>query len=627
MFGILDRSAFPEKYIFDLSEFEKTKCLGSGSFGDVIQIQNTKTKEIFAAKILKSNEIDEQTKKMINREIGIMMRIHHHAFVQFYGYSKTDLDGNNNVTIIMSYEEGGSLDKYLQKAKNGMADHNFDNTAIQKILIGIAYGMMYLHQHRIIHRDLKPGNILLDKNLHPHISDFGLSKYISNGTSQKNTYNKGTPIYMAPEVLSSQKYGGKADVYSFSLLMFEMLTFKTPYENLDMTYLQLANKVTSENFRPEFPFQIKDSLKQLIEQCWDKDPSKRPTFEEIFNKLAFSCEESVYDVFEEDGEYKYYLDGVNVDEVRDYALEISKPENSLRENYEILTEKLNNDERLINKLQQDINQLKGKEKLISKLQQITNDQKSKIESLETKNKSLEAKIKSLEVKNKSLKTEIKSLKATNIATNESIDELQNAKKEITNQIDLLRNNTIKHNEVKLLKICRYTNNKNQEGIINFFNENIAISSGSVYNNSLKNIRIYNNDCFQNYSPKMHFLYPVKESDCFIEFDCGPLFRIDLYSYLIKSNEQGQYKDNHPKSWRIECSNDKKNWLCIDKRENDDRLNGINFQCNFECTQINHNNDQFKCRYIRYIQEDSWYSKYCINISFFELFGDIYELYI
>ena len=82
--------------------------------------------------------------------------------------------------------------------------------------------MMHLHHNHIIHRDLKPGNILLDEQLNPHIIDFGLSKIYQKDHSQSQTQSYGTSIYMAPEVIRGDPYNGKADVYSFSILMFEI---------------------------------------------------------------------------------------------------------------------------------------------------------------------------------------------------------------------------------------------------------------------------------------------------------------------------------------------------------------------------------------------------------------------
>ena len=189
----------------------------------------------------------------------------------------------------MELAKRGSLAEAILKSKKSTADIDYDNTAKQIILVGIARGMMYLYQHHIIHRDLKPDNILLDQYLHPLITDFGLSKIYDPGYSISQSQTCGTSIYMAPEIISGNRYSGKADVYSFGILMYEVITELVPYplfqEKGKLTIYQFNEKVIKENYRPQFTFSIKPSLKNLVERCWSKDPNERPTFEEIFKKL------------------------------------------------------------------------------------------------------------------------------------------------------------------------------------------------------------------------------------------------------------------------------------------------------------------------------------------------------
>lgn len=95
--------------------------------------------------------------------------------------------------------------------------------------------------------------------------------------------------------------------------------------------------------RPEFTVPIKESLKKLIIQCWSDDPNERPTFDEIFKKLAFNLEDSVYDVFEDDEDYKFYSDGVDVDEVLNYAYEISEKQSDVIDQIKAENKKLKED--------------------------------------------------------------------------------------------------------------------------------------------------------------------------------------------------------------------------------------------------------------------------------------------
>lgn len=131
-------------------------------------------------------------------------------------------------------------------------------------------------------------------------------------------------IYMAPEIISGSKYGPKADVYAFGIFLYEILTNKIPYPEYQsgkMAEFIFTNKVVNENYRPKFTVKIKESLKALIEQCWSADPKDRPTFIELYNKLAFNEDDMDGSISSIDG--KYYLDGVDVDAILSYIDEIS----------------------------------------------------------------------------------------------------------------------------------------------------------------------------------------------------------------------------------------------------------------------------------------------------------------
>ena len=131
----------------------------------------------------------------------------------------------------------------------------------------------------------------------------------------------------------------------------------------------------------------------------------------------------------------------------------------------------------------------------------------------------------------------------------------------------------------------------------------------------------NKDKFYNYIKP----YPTSESDSIIKFDFGPYKKIDLHSYFIKTNGNSQNKD-HSKTWRIEGSNDGQSWTKIDGRSNDESLNGPYKECNFVCQHSSYGNVSNLFRYIRYIQQDNWYSnsnwKYIVHFTYFELYGSV-----
>lgn len=292
--------------------YEMVKEIKRGGYGIIYEVIEKKTRKKYAAKSF--NSLDDSAKSAIKREIEIMMSLQHPAIIQFHCFFLYDFSKKPNYTIIMSLAENGSLADAISLLKKCQADVKFDNTVEQIILIGIASGMMFLHKHGIAHRDLKPANILLDENYHPLIADFGLSKKYNTGKSE-NSGMRGTTIYIPPEELindpTAEHSKEKADVYSFGILMYELVTLSTPYPELDqgkITQYAFYSKVINEHYRPTFNVPIEPSLEKLIQRCWSKNLKIRPTFKELFELLS---------------NQDYFLPNVREDDIEDYIDELN----------------------------------------------------------------------------------------------------------------------------------------------------------------------------------------------------------------------------------------------------------------------------------------------------------------
>mmetsp|Transcript_12684 Transcript_12684/g.19222 ORF Transcript_12684/g.19222 Transcript_12684/m.19222 type:complete len:829 (+) Transcript_12684:284-2770(+) len=149
---------------------------------------------------------------------------------------------------------------------------------VRKIAEGAARGMNYLHFGKppVLHRDLKSANILLDDSYNAKVADFGLSRLKAQQRSM--TGNCGTVQWMAPEILANESYAEPADVYSYGIILWELLVKECPYG--DMSPIQCALAVLGDS-RPEIPDWCPPLFRDLISRCMAKDPSKRPTFSEI----------------------------------------------------------------------------------------------------------------------------------------------------------------------------------------------------------------------------------------------------------------------------------------------------------------------------------------------------------
>lgn len=251
------------------------------------------------------------------RELQIMSKINNNpTIVKLKGYSHNDFNKDGYFTIIMEYAKNGTFFDYIYSSPvNPIPDQYNNNTTLQIILIGIAYGMMILHENNIMHRDLKPSNILLDEFYRPKICDFNASKKIPNNNLSEHTKNRdSTCIYEAPEKINGDPYTNKIDVYSFGILLNEAITKKEPYKNKSMF------KIYEDVLKGERPKtdSVPISFKRLIERCWNAQADERPTFIEIYQKLAFNKKDDIMD------NSNYYLDNVDVIKVFEYIQSIDK---------------------------------------------------------------------------------------------------------------------------------------------------------------------------------------------------------------------------------------------------------------------------------------------------------------
>ncbi|XAR61597.1 Dual-specificity kinase [Bertholletia excelsa] len=225
-----------------------------------------------AIKVLKAEYLNENVQREFGLEAYILRRVRHKNVVQFIGACTTP----PNLCIVTEFMSGGSVFDFMHK-KKGV----FELPALLKVAIDVSKGMNYLHGNKIIHRDLKAANLLMDENEVVKIADFGVARV--QKTSGVMTAETGTYRWMAPEVIEHKPYGHKADVFSFGIVLWELLTRQLPYDGL--TPLQAAIGVVQEGLRPPIPKHTHPKMVEVIERCWAQDPSLRPEFSEIIEML------------------------------------------------------------------------------------------------------------------------------------------------------------------------------------------------------------------------------------------------------------------------------------------------------------------------------------------------------
>lgn len=264
--------------IVDLENYRIIKKVGEGSYGKVYLVQDIQTNEQLVAKESKVECQTTKDQKSFFNEITAFSKVHNPAVLSLIGFNMTNFEGDHYPTILTEYMPNGSLDKLFKE------NADFSSSEKYIILLGIAKGMECLHEHGIIHRDLKPANILLDENFYPRICDFGESvvSELTISSILMESY-KGTPAYMAPEVFSDDSYTYKADVFSFSIIMYQILTGKEPFPKIKSVF-NLQSEI-EKGKRPDLTFIKDESIKIFLNKCWSSNPNERPDFKEILKEI------------------------------------------------------------------------------------------------------------------------------------------------------------------------------------------------------------------------------------------------------------------------------------------------------------------------------------------------------
>jgi len=256
---------------FDISD---GSLLGTGKFGKVYKCvyggRDVAIKLIYYRnKYKKKNWVD-----ILKNEIEIASNLsQHERIVEYIGSIYKD----SSVYIISELCKGDLH-----------SIGNIDNSTFERYCKEIAEGMNYLHSNFVIHRDLTPNNILMSKDDHIKITDFGLSKIVKKISFCDMTSKIGSIKYMAPEVYNDKSYSFKSDVYSYAFVCYFIRTKKenncldTKLKDEKKAVKQFFKKV-DEGYRPDLGslLTISDKMKNLISKCWSTNQESRPSFAEI----------------------------------------------------------------------------------------------------------------------------------------------------------------------------------------------------------------------------------------------------------------------------------------------------------------------------------------------------------
>lgn len=255
--------------------------IGEGAHAKVYE-GKYKDKTVAIKIIQPGDSPDEMAKRegRFAREVALLSRVQHKNLVKFIGACKDSV-----MVLVTELLLGGSLRKYMMNLRPKQLDLYLALT----YALDIARVMECLHANGIIHRDLKPDNLLLTADQKKvKLSDFGLAR--EETLTEMMTAETGTYRWMAPELYSTvtlrkgekKHYDNKVDVYSFSIVLWELLTNRMPFEG--MSHLQAAYAAAFKNARPSVE-NLPEELVFILQSCWAEDPNLRPNFTQIMRML------------------------------------------------------------------------------------------------------------------------------------------------------------------------------------------------------------------------------------------------------------------------------------------------------------------------------------------------------
>ena len=255
------------------SELTYHEQVGRGATADVFRVtwKSNKYGEIEAAAKKIHVFKGEDVASKIGGEISYLQDLNNENIIRYYGHVVTP----TYVVIVTEYAAQGSLFDYLKDKSTLQKDVK------KKWMFQAAESIRFLARNNVVHRDIKSPNFLITANGDLKLSDFGIAK---NLTSTKTTVSsKGTVKWLAPEVFTEEKLSPKADIFALGVVFWELETCEEPYEGKSQEHVMF--KVGTGDLRPKIPEDCQPALRNLIQQCWNRDRNRRPDINNVVSRL------------------------------------------------------------------------------------------------------------------------------------------------------------------------------------------------------------------------------------------------------------------------------------------------------------------------------------------------------
>lgn len=294
---------------FDRDDLYRVCKIGRGAYSNVDMVLDNKRKKR-AFKALDPSRLNTSENFVtavidLAMEAKILSELEHENIIQLRGvcsdsFSSSYLEGDRKgyflVFDLLSDILSDRLDRWRKENRKKPASDNrwkfgkskVDTMAMyermRNVVPGIVRGMIYLQENGIVIRDLKPANVGFDEDGNVRLFDFGMARKLEDCDPNEMC---GSPRYMPPEVMTGRGYCYKSDVYSFGIILYEMCSLNVAFDSIRKydDWGEFNRLVIEENMRPKLNKIACPLTSQLIEDCWQGDPTQRPSFDEIYARI------------------------------------------------------------------------------------------------------------------------------------------------------------------------------------------------------------------------------------------------------------------------------------------------------------------------------------------------------
>ena len=258
--------------------FVLERQIGAGGMARVYKGKDVSLDRPVAVKVLKPGYGETDIGLRFEREGRTAARLSHPNIVQVYDAGQGEFEGREVSYIVMEYVPGGDL-KALIDERGALS-----NDQLVRLGADVSAGLAHAHERGVIHRDIKPHNILLDERGYPKLTDFGIARALDATQATQTGSYLGTALYSSPEQLQGERVTPKSDVYSLGIALYQAATGQAPFAG---TPIEVASQHVSRP--PTTPSVLGANLDReveaLIVECIEKDPDRRPTAQQVHERL------------------------------------------------------------------------------------------------------------------------------------------------------------------------------------------------------------------------------------------------------------------------------------------------------------------------------------------------------